>query len=274
VDTIAVGAYRDAPHGEHSGSAFVFARNQDGPGAWGEVARLSAPDGAVGDFFGYSVAVSGDRVFVGSQRDDDAGSNSGSVYQFLRNQHGPDRWGLIKKLNASNAAAGAMFGFAIAAHRDTLAVGALGESSQANEAGAIYAIREGSPLEEFRMAHFPLQDLAHADKRATVWGNEADPDQDGDSNFTEFIAGLNPNDAASRFLFTVDTPPTSPTDRRLLFGPVVPGRSYSIEFSDNLGSAPFAPLEQPLTPEPDNMRSVIVAPGSTFRAYRVEIRFP
>ena len=39
-------------------------------------------DGAPSDFFGYSVAISGDVALVGAKLDDDKGMNSGSAYVF------------------------------------------------------------------------------------------------------------------------------------------------------------------------------------------------
>jgi len=44
--------------------------------------KLLALDGASDDYFGYSVATSGDTVVVGAYGDDDNGSNSGSAYIF------------------------------------------------------------------------------------------------------------------------------------------------------------------------------------------------
>ena len=50
-----------------------------------EQAKLTASDGAVYDYFGYSVAVSGDgsTAVIGAHRDDDRGINSGSAYIFV-----------------------------------------------------------------------------------------------------------------------------------------------------------------------------------------------
>ena len=47
-----------------------------------EVAKLTAADGAEGDWFGGSVALSGDTAIVGSRYDDDRGFASGSAYVF------------------------------------------------------------------------------------------------------------------------------------------------------------------------------------------------
>ena len=48
------------------GAAYVFYRDQGGADAWGQVAKLTAADGAVEDVFGYSVSVSGDTAVVGA----------------------------------------------------------------------------------------------------------------------------------------------------------------------------------------------------------------
>ncbi|HDN64754.1 MAG TPA: hypothetical protein ENF23_00390 [Methanosarcinales archaeon] len=47
--------------------------------------KLTASDGATGDWFGDRVAISGDYAVVGACWDDDAGSDSGSAYIFKRN---------------------------------------------------------------------------------------------------------------------------------------------------------------------------------------------
>src|SRR5690606_28190217 len=46
--------------------------------------KVQASDGATGDDFGYSVAISGDYAVIGAYQDDDNGSNSGSAYVFER----------------------------------------------------------------------------------------------------------------------------------------------------------------------------------------------
>jgi hypothetical protein len=51
-----------------------------------EQKKLKASDGAAGDRFGVSVAISGDTAIVGAYQDDDNGDDSGSAYVF-RNVH-------------------------------------------------------------------------------------------------------------------------------------------------------------------------------------------
>ncbi len=89
-DLAVVGAWGDDDSGSASGSAYVF----DGSAGWSQVAKLTALDGAAGDQFGYSVAISGDLVVIGAQLDDDSGSDSGSAYVF----DGSAGWSQVTKL--------------------------------------------------------------------------------------------------------------------------------------------------------------------------------
>ncbi|MBN1510821.1 MAG: thrombospondin type 3 repeat-containing protein, partial [Phycisphaerae bacterium] len=61
-DTAVVAADLDDDHELNSGSVYVFERNAGGEDNWGQVAKLTASDGAAGDFFGQSVAISGDTI--------------------------------------------------------------------------------------------------------------------------------------------------------------------------------------------------------------------
>jgi hypothetical protein len=46
--------------------------------------KLTANDAAQGDYFGWSVVISGNTVMVGAPYDDDGGGESGSTYVFRR----------------------------------------------------------------------------------------------------------------------------------------------------------------------------------------------
>ena len=84
-ETVVVGASLNDDAGSDSGSAYVFERPGGGwSGNLTEDAKLTASDAAAGDLFGAFVSVSGETVVVGAFLDDDAGSNSGSAYVFVR----------------------------------------------------------------------------------------------------------------------------------------------------------------------------------------------
>jgi hypothetical protein len=78
-DTALIGAFGDDDNGENSGSAYIFTRNA---GVWTEQAKLTASDGANGDYFGDSVAMDGDTALIGALFDYDIGPDSGSAYVF------------------------------------------------------------------------------------------------------------------------------------------------------------------------------------------------
>jgi hypothetical protein len=55
-----------------SGLAYIFVQATDG--TWSQQAKLTADDGAAGEFFGSSVSMSGDTAVIGAYGDDDKGN--------------------------------------------------------------------------------------------------------------------------------------------------------------------------------------------------------
>lgn len=77
-DNIAViSAMFQNDNGEKSGSAYIFKRSGN---QWHQQGKLLASDGAMGDVFGWAVALSGNATIIGANRDDDKGNESGSAY--------------------------------------------------------------------------------------------------------------------------------------------------------------------------------------------------
>ena len=137
-DTAVVGTIRDDDNGSDSGSVYVFERNEGGADNWGQVIKLLPSDGASGDWFGYSVAVSGYTVVVGASRDDDNGGSSGSAYVFERNEGGADNWGQVVKLLPGDGAAFDEFGYLVAVSGDTVVVGAISDVDNGVRSGSAY----------------------------------------------------------------------------------------------------------------------------------------
>ena len=131
-DTAVVGAYT-------AGAAYVFQRDQGGADNWGEVKKLTASDAEADDWFGYTVAVSGDTAIVGALMFA-GGNDAGAAYVFQRDQGGADNWGEVKKLTASDAQAGDQFGVSVAVSGDTAVVGTIFKDAayvvQRDEGGA------------------------------------------------------------------------------------------------------------------------------------------
>ncbi len=142
----------------NSGSAYVFTKVE---GEWRQAAKLTANDGESLDYFGHSVAVSGNTVLVGAYQDDREETDteteledSGSVYVFTKPTGGWGAWddlpqtgasdpeedkdGLTAKLNAPNAADDDRFGTSVALDDDTAVIGAPGDDAKGIDSGSVY----------------------------------------------------------------------------------------------------------------------------------------
>ncbi|MGR0482521.1 MAG: FG-GAP repeat protein [Candidatus Electronema sp. V4] len=133
-DTVVIGAFYDDDKGTDSGAAYVFVRTAGG--TWSQQAKLTAADGAASDWFGRSVAVSGDTAVIGAIVDDDKGTNSGSAYVFVRAAGGT--WSQQAKLTAADGAADDYFGGSVSVSGDTAIIGAYFDDDKGTDSGSAY----------------------------------------------------------------------------------------------------------------------------------------
>lgn len=131
-DTFVVGAQFADLHGDDSGLAYVFERHAEG---WRRVAVLSAGDAAAGDQFGLTVSISGETIAVGARLKDTRGRASGAAYVFERHD---GTWEQVRKLTASDAALGDLFG-RVAIDNDAMMVSADLNDDRGEQAGKAYA---------------------------------------------------------------------------------------------------------------------------------------
>ena len=136
-DTAVIGAHGNDDNGNASGSAYIFEWD-DATGTWIEIAKLTASDAGGLDNFGYSVAISGDIVVVGALYGDDVSADTGGAYVFYRDQGGPDTWGEVTKLTASDSEFEDWFGFSVAIDGDSILVGAQWADGAETNSGAAY----------------------------------------------------------------------------------------------------------------------------------------
>jgi hypothetical protein len=176
-DTLVVGAYGEdsnatgpnPPLGQgnnsaaNAGAVYVFRRNGTN---WSQEAYVKASNTDPEDRFGQSVALDGDTLVVGADREasgadgvepasgqtDNSANGAGAVYVFRR---AGTTWTQEAYLKASNSGLWDQFGYAVALSGDTLVVGAFGEDSgatgvdpisgeqddSASLAGAVYVFR-------------------------------------------------------------------------------------------------------------------------------------
>lgn len=140
----------------NSGAVYVYRRNGD---AWVQEAYIKASNTDSNDGFGSSVALSGDTLVVAAPGEDsdsngvdgnqnnEGESASGAVYVFFR---AGNVWAQQAYIKASNSNANDAFGTSLSLSGETLAVGAIGEDSNAtgingndsndslNDSGAVY----------------------------------------------------------------------------------------------------------------------------------------
>jgi hypothetical protein len=138
-NTALIGAYREDDGGmTDNGAAYVFTRSM---GSWSQQAKLLAGDKADFDFFGRSVALSGDgnTALVGGHFESDSGTtNNGAVYIFTRVM---SSWSQQAKLLAGDKADFDYFGHSVALSGDgnTALTGAYNESDSGTSGnGAAY----------------------------------------------------------------------------------------------------------------------------------------
>lgn len=132
-DRAVIGAHGDAGGGTNAGAAYVFAA---GTGGWSQQAKLVASDAAASDVFGAAVSIDGKTAVVGTHRDDDVGTDSGSAYVFTEND---GVWAEQRKLVGGDVAAGDGFGISVAVHSGTAVIGAhLADTVNGTDSGSAY----------------------------------------------------------------------------------------------------------------------------------------
>ncbi|MBN2439987.1 MAG: FG-GAP repeat protein [Spirochaetales bacterium] len=131
--TIVAGAHGDDDNDSLSGSVYVYHGTD-----WSIEKKITANDGAEGDRFGFSVAISADgsTIVAGAYDDDNNnGDSSGSVYVY----NGLN-WSIETKITPSDGTAGDNFGVqaAISSDGSTIITGARYKNDNGSDSGSIY----------------------------------------------------------------------------------------------------------------------------------------
>jgi hypothetical protein len=168
-DTLVVGAHGAAlDDSDDQGTAYVYARDQGGADAWGQVARLTAADGAPLDWFGWSVSISGDTVVVGAPYAAVGGHVAqGAAYVYARNQGGADAWGQVAKLSANDGTAYDFLGISTSLNGSTAIVGAHGAAVGGRDwqgAGYVFYRNQGGADAWGQVARLTVPDGAGRDR--------------------------------------------------------------------------------------------------------------
>ncbi|MCK4342885.1 MAG: hypothetical protein KAY37_14320 [Phycisphaerae bacterium] len=169
-DIAVVGAHFNDTSAQDAGTAYVF--QYDGSN-WVEVAKLLATDGAVGDWFGVSVSISGDVIVVGASGDN---NSTGAAYVFVKPAGGwADTLNEDEKLIALDHADGDVFGCSVTISGDVAVIGAYGDDDNGPLTGSAYVFERddngtpGDPSDDIwtQLAKLTASDAAGDDRFGT-----------------------------------------------------------------------------------------------------------
>ncbi|MFC1588503.1 FG-GAP-like repeat-containing protein, partial [Planctomycetota bacterium] len=115
-----------------NGAVYVFERVGVN---WNQQTKITAPDGALDDFFGYSVALDNGTALIGARLDDDNGDGSGSAYIYTG---AGAVWTFQAKLTPDDGAVGDQFGMSVSLDGGTAIIGASEDDVAGVSSGSAY----------------------------------------------------------------------------------------------------------------------------------------
>jgi len=183
-----VGSYGCDGESIDSGAAYIFEFDNT---SWLEKAKLTALDATSGDYFGYSVAISGNYTIIGVYQDDDCGRSSGSAYIFYRDD---PAWVQQQKLIADDGDEDDYFGRSVAINGAYAIIGAIGNDDNGESSGSAYIFHRSDTTwtqqEKLTASNAAAQDcfggsVSISDDFAIVGADETDGN--GDSSGSAYI---------------------------------------------------------------------------------------
>jgi len=126
--TAIVGAYGDDANSINSGSAYVFDTTTGE-----QLFKILPDDGALANYFGYSVSINGTTAIVGAYGDNVHGTKSGSAYVFDTTTGEQ-----LFKLLPDDGAELDRFGHSVSINGTTAIVGAYGDNAHGFDSGSAY----------------------------------------------------------------------------------------------------------------------------------------
>ena len=99
-----------------------------------------------------------------------------------------------------------------------------------------------------------------------------DADGTGQNNMFKYVAGLNPTDHTSVFRVTVQPVSGQPTQKQIVFGPVLPDRTYTLCYKTNITDTTWTPLTGASQNDNGQQRTVTdTNAGGKQKFYQVQI---
>ena len=122
-----------------AGAAYLYAKDQGGPGNWGLVKKMVSPNREYREYFGSSIAIEGDYVVAGAYY-------ASRAYMFEKNSGGVNNWGPVALL-LSQATNFDTFGGVVAINGGYVVIGARSDDNAATgpalqHSGAAYIFKK------------------------------------------------------------------------------------------------------------------------------------
>ncbi len=155
---------------------------------------------------------------------------------------------------------------------DTIRANSLGASGTATNVWiALDSVGDGIP-DWWRAQYFGGNGATTNDQSCA----SCDADGTGQNNLFKYVAGLDPTNSASVFVFSVQNVNNQPVQKNLIYGPIAAGRNYAPQFRTDLVTGAWAALTGfggPTT----NLNQVTITDlnaTQTSRFYRIVISLP
>ena len=134
-NTAFISAYLDYENGTSSGSLYVFDLNFN---KFEQTSKLFPDDGAVEDYFSYSVSSYGNYLITGAHHDSDLGASSGSAYILKKNE---GKWDFFQKIVPADGKEADEFGNTVAMYEDNAVSCAYLDDDKGTNSGSIYTLK-------------------------------------------------------------------------------------------------------------------------------------
>ncbi len=131
-----VGASAERTCGPNAGAAYIFERDST-EGTWSQVARLTPRDCVIGDFFGRSLSISGDRAVVAASGAFPSRDASNAAYVFERDSTSGE-WEEVSKIRHNSDVEEGSFAASVSLDGDRLLIATSGDPIRHEYSGAAY----------------------------------------------------------------------------------------------------------------------------------------
>ena len=135
-DRALVGASAEKICGPNAGAAYVFERDST-EGTWSQVARLTPRDCAIGDFFGRSLSISGNRAVIAASGSFPSSNASNAAYIFERDAV-TGEWEEVAKISRRSDREEGSFAASVSLDGDRLLIATSGDPIRHEYNGAAY----------------------------------------------------------------------------------------------------------------------------------------